>query len=274
MRSVPPTDGAMSMADFDARSSPVAWTLSSSGPRVTRVVGTRGSSAGAAAAPLRPIRTAPTATSASTPRPPRRRAAGAWSWLHLDVDRPPVRVRASMISRRESALDRHLLARLAGRSPPGAPRNACPCADRRSGGLPTERRRRSGRAACRGSCRPRCERRRSCPDAEPRVGVGDRQLEVEVLRRRPARREIHSRQHGDVGDGRLVGTVRHGVDAHGGGLPGLELTAVGLVDVRGHVHGREVGQFQDLRAGPRAVAGPELLAPARCRCCSDSSAGC
>ena len=57
----------------------------------------------------------------------------------------------------------------------------------------------------------------------------------------------------------MIGAVRHGIDAHRGRLSGFELAAIRLVDVRREVDRRQIGQLENLRARPGAIAGFEFL---------------
>ena len=73
-----------------------------------------------------------------------------------------------------------------------------------------------------------CRRAHSCPQSL--VGVLERDLQIEELRRRPTTHEIDTREKRDVCDGGVVVAVRHRVSVNDRGLGRLELTAVRLFD--------------------------------------------
>ena len=110
----------------------------------------------------------------------------------------------------------------------------------------------AGHAVGRDACRCRH------PGADPRIGILDRQGQIEILERRPACAEVDLGEHGDVVDRRGEIAALHRFDMHRCRLADLQAAPIGFVQVRLEVHGRHVGQLDDLRAWPDAVALPEL----------------
>src|SRR5262249_35509422 len=108
---------------------------------------------------------------------------------------------------------------------------------------------------------------------DARVALVENQAEIEVSDRRPARREVDARQHRDEIDARGEVLAGHGLDADGRGLAHLQTAAIRLVEPRLEMDRRQVGQLENARAGPRAVALAELDAaaerPSRARILED-----
>ena len=95
-------------------------------------------------------------------------------------------------------------------------------------------------------------RRHAGTDA--RIALVEDQAEIEVADRRPARREVDARQHGDQVD--LRGEVLAGdrFDLHRRGLADLQAAAIGLVEPRFEMDRRQVGQLED--AAPAQARSP------------------
>ena len=91
-------------------------------------------------------------------------------------------------------------------------------------------------------------RRHAGTDA--RIALVEDEAEIEIADRRPARREVDAREHGDQID--LRGEILAGdrLDLHRRGLADLQAAAIGLVEARLEMDRRQVRQLEDRRRRP------------------------
>ena len=84
---------------------------------------------------------------------------------------------------------------------------------------------------------------------------------------------VDAGQHRDAVDPRLELAARDGLDPDDGVLSGLQPAAIGFVEPRLEVDRRQIRQLENRRAGPGAIALPELLLAAEHAAAIGSSAG-
>src|SRR4051812_7972557 len=105
-------------------------------------------------------------------------------------------------------------------------------------------------------------RRRRHAGTDAWIKFVEHEPEIEVAHRRPARREVDAREHRDQihSCGKVL--AGHRFDLHRCGLSDFETAAIGFIEARLEMNGRQIGKFEDARAGPRAIAFAELDAAA------------